>query len=66
MQPESSPKPTLEHDPEDYDSYMGLNRTAFFLTRAVAASMAHNGGGAIVNIGSMRAKQAIEAAPSSA
>ncbi|MDC0658632.1 hypothetical protein N6L27_11535 [Leisingera sp. SS27] len=45
---------------------MGLNRAAFFLTRAVAANMAHNGGGAIVNTGSMRAKQAIEAAPSSA
>lgn len=61
-----APKPFLEHGLEDYDRYMGLNRAAFFLTQAVAANMAGNGGGAIVNIGSMWAKQAIKATPSSA
>ncbi|OBY28646.1 SDR family NAD(P)-dependent oxidoreductase [Leisingera sp. JC1] len=61
-----APKPFLEHTAEDYDRYMGLNRAAFFLTQAVAANMAGNGGGSIVNIGSMWAKQAIKATPSSA
>ncbi|KIC14264.1 SDR family NAD(P)-dependent oxidoreductase [Leisingera sp. ANG-Vp] len=61
-----APKPFLEHGPEDYDRYMSLNRATFFLTQAVAANMARNGGGAIVNIGSMWAKQAIKATPSSA
>lgn len=61
-----SPKPFLEHGPEDYDRYMGLNRATFFLTQAVAANMARNGGGTIVNIGSMWAKQAVKATPSSA
>ncbi|KIC37810.1 SDR family NAD(P)-dependent oxidoreductase [Leisingera sp. ANG-M7] len=60
------PKPFLEHGLEDYDRYMGLNRAAFFLTQAVAANMAGYGGGSIVNIGSMWAKQAIKATPSSA
>lgn len=61
-----APKPFLEHGPEDYDRYMGLNRATFFLTQAAAANMARNGGGAIVNIGSMWAKQAVKATPSSA
>ncbi|MEW2912222.1 SDR family oxidoreductase [Leisingera sp. JC11] len=61
-----APKPFLEHGLEDYDRYMGLNRATFFLTQAVATNMQRNGGGAIVNIGSMWAKQAIKATPSSA
>ncbi|KIC28463.1 MULTISPECIES: SDR family NAD(P)-dependent oxidoreductase [unclassified Leisingera] len=61
-----APKPFLEHGPEDYDRYMGLNRATFFLTQAAATNMSRNGGGAIVNIGSMWAKQAIKATPSSA
>lgn len=61
-----APKPFLEHTAEEYDRYMGLNRATFFLTQAVAANMARNGGGAIVNIGSMWAKQAVKATPSSA
>ncbi|MEL6769194.1 MAG: SDR family oxidoreductase [Pseudomonadota bacterium] len=61
-----SPKPFLEHGPADYDGYATLNRATFFITQAVAANMKAHGGGAIVNIGSMWAKQAIKATPSSA
>ncbi|MEM7136296.1 MAG: SDR family oxidoreductase [Myxococcota bacterium] len=61
-----NPLPFMEHTPADYDRYQQLNRATFFLTQAVAANMKHNGGGSIVNIGSMWAKQAIKATPSSA
>lgn len=60
------PKPFLDHGPADYDVYMALNRATFFITQAVAKNMAAHGGGAIVNIGSMWARQAIRATPSSA
>ncbi len=60
------PKPFLAHDRADYDRYHDLNRSIFFVTQAVARNMARHGGGAIVNIGSMWAKQAIKATPSSA
>lgn len=60
------PKPFLEYIQADYDSYLDVNRATFFLTQAVAANMARHGGGAIVNVGSMWAKQAIKATPSSA
>jgi len=61
-----SPKPFLEHTEEDYDAYMEINRGIFFVTQRVARSMAAHGGGAIVNIGSMWAHQAVKATPSSA
>ena len=61
-----APKPFLEHNGEDYDAYMALNRAIFFITQAVATNMKTHGGGSIVNIGSMWAKQAIKATPSSA
>lgn len=60
------PKPFLDHTAEDYDRYLALNRSTFFLTQAVARNMKRHGGGAIVNVGSMWAKQAIKATPSSA
>lgn len=61
------PKPFLEHAAEDYDQYLKLNRAFFFLTQAFAQSLvARNASGAIVNIGSMWAKQSIKATPSSA
>ncbi|WP_350335074.1 SDR family NAD(P)-dependent oxidoreductase [Coralliovum pocilloporae] len=60
------PKPFLDHEAEDFDRYHQLNKALFFLTQAVARLMASNGGGSIVNIGSMWAKQAIKATPSSA
>lgn len=61
-------KPTafLDHSAADYDTYLDLNKSAFFITQAVARNMQNHGGGAIVNIGSMWAKQAIKATPSSA
>ena len=61
-----NPKPFLEHTGVDYDAYMGLNKAIFFISQAVARNMAENGGGAIVHIGSMWAKQSIKATPSSA
>ncbi|MEM7306246.1 MAG: SDR family oxidoreductase [Planctomycetota bacterium] len=61
-----SPRPFVEHTREDYDRYHDLNRSTFFLTQAVVRNMRAHGGGSIVNIGSMWAKQAIAATPSSA
>jgi NAD(P)-dependent dehydrogenase (short-subunit alcohol dehydrogenase family) len=61
-----SPKAFLEHTSEDYDAYMDLNKATFFVTQQVAKNMAANGGGAVVNLGSMWAQQAIKATPSSA
>ncbi|MEM1205998.1 MAG: SDR family oxidoreductase [Acidobacteriota bacterium] len=61
-----SPKPFVEHTKEDYDRYHDLNRSTFFITQAVVDNMRRNGGGSIVNIGSMWAKQAVKATPSSA
>lgn len=60
------PKQFLEHTADDYNKYLDLNRATFFITQAVVANMVKNGGGSIVNIGSMWAKQAIKATPSSA
>ncbi len=61
-----SPKPFLEHNRQDYDKYLDLNKSLFFITQAVSENMKKNGGGSIVNIGSMWGKQAIKATPSSA
>lgn len=61
-----SPRAFLEHTVEDYDNYMELNRAMFFITQGVAENMRQHGDGSIVNIGSMWAKQAIKATPSSA
>ncbi len=60
------PKPFLDHTMEDYNSYLDLNRGFFFLTQAIAKKMKATNGGAIVNVGSMWAKQAVKATPSSA
>ena len=61
-----SPKSFLEHTEEEYDTYHNFNRAFFFITQAAAKLLRVNGGGSIVNIGSMWAKQAIKATPSSA
>lgn len=61
-----NPTPFLEHSHSDYDAYMALNRAMFFISQAVARNMMGHGGGSIVHIGSMWAKQAIKATPSSA
>ncbi len=60
------PKPFLDHTVEDYDAYLDLNRGFFFISQAAAKAMKNNGGGSIVNVGSMWAKQAVKATPSSA
>ena len=61
-----APKPFLDHTESDYDSYLDLNRGFFFISQAAAKVMKKSGGGAIVNVGSMWAKQAVKATPSSA
>jgi NAD(P)-dependent dehydrogenase (short-subunit alcohol dehydrogenase family) len=61
-----SPKAFMDHTEEDYNTYMDLNRATFFVTQQVAKNMVANGGGSVVNVGSMWAHQAIKATPSSA
>ena len=61
------PKAFLDHTGNDYDHYLSINRSLFFITQTVARNMvARNMGGSIVNIGSMWAKQSVAATPSSA
>lgn len=60
------PMPFLEHDKAEYDKYHNLNRSTFFITQVIAQKMKSQGKGSIVNVGSMWAKQAIKATPSSA
>lgn len=61
-----NPKAFVDHQTSDYDQYMQLNKATFFITQAVTKKMIQSGGGNIVNVGSMWAKQAIKATPSSA
>jgi NAD(P)-dependent dehydrogenase (short-subunit alcohol dehydrogenase family) len=61
-----NPKPFLDHTEQDYDQYHELNKATFKISQAVAQVMIANGGGNVVNIGSMWGKQAIKATPSSA
>lgn len=61
-----NPKPFIEHTEADYDVYHSLNKASFFISQAVTKNMVKHGGGSIVHIGSMWAKQAIKATPSSA
>lgn len=60
------PKAFLDHTEADYNKYLELNRGFFFITQAAAKKMIATKGGAIVNVGSMWAKQAVKATPSSA
>ncbi len=61
------PLPFLEHTETDYDQYLDLNKATFFITQAIAQQIVNQGtSGAIVNVGSMWAKQAVQATPSSA
>lgn len=62
-------KPTsfLDHSDADFDSYVNIIlRGTFVATQAAIPEMQKRGGGAIVNVGSMWATQAIGATPSSA
>ena len=62
-----APKSFLDHAAADYDLYLEINKAIFFITQAMAKNMIEQGhGGAIVNIGSMWAQQAVQATPSSA
>lgn len=61
-----NPKPFLESTPEDYDSFLDINRGIYFITQAVAKKMKERRkGGAIVNIGSYWATHAIKGSPTS-
>lgn len=60
------PKAFLEHDKDDYAAYNDLTKALYFISQRVANKMRGYGRGSIVNIGSMWAKQAILATPSSA
>jgi NAD(P)-dependent dehydrogenase (short-subunit alcohol dehydrogenase family) len=60
------PKSFLEHSAADYDRYLNLNYGTFFATQQVVRQMVEQGKGAIVNVGSMWAHQAVLATPSSA
>lgn len=61
------PKPFIEYVESDYDLYLDINKGTFFVTQGVVKNMINQGKpSAIVNIGSMWAKQAIAATPSSA
>lgn len=61
------PKPFVDHEESDYDLYLNINKGIFFVTQAfVKNAIAHGKPSSIVNIGSMWAKQAVAATPSSA
>ena len=61
------PKSFLDYEEADYDLYLDLNKATFFITQAIAQNIVNqNTQGAIVNVGSMWAKQAVQATPSSA
>lgn len=60
------PKPFLDSTVEDYDAMLDINRGFYLITQAVAKKMKEAGkGGAIVNIGSYWAKQAVKGSPTS-
>lgn len=62
-----SPKPFLEVNPEEYDSFLDIIlKGKFFMAQAAAKAMLKRGGGAIVQTGSLWAIQAIGATPSAA
>lgn len=60
-----NPKSFLDQEDTDYNAYMDINKALFFISQAVAHNMKNHGGGSVVHIGSMWAKQAIKATPSS-
>lgn len=61
------PKLFLNHTEADYDRYLNINHGTFFATQQVVRNMVQHGlAGAIVNVGSMWAHQAVLATPSSA
>lgn len=61
-----NPKSFTDHSDADYDGYMNLNKAFFRISQAIVLNMIAHKGGSIVNVGSMWAKQAVKATPSSA
>jgi len=61
-----APNDFINHTATEYDRYMGLNKATFLITQTVVKNMQQLRFGSIVNIGSMWAKQAVKATPSSA
>lgn len=61
------PTPFLDHTESDFDTYTNIIlKGTFFASHAAIPEMQKQGGGVIVNVGSMWASQAIEMTPSSA
>jgi NAD(P)-dependent dehydrogenase (short-subunit alcohol dehydrogenase family) len=61
------PKAFMDHRPEDVDRYLDICiKGTFFASQAVVPAFRKRGSGAIVNVGSMWAAQAIGATPASA
>lgn len=61
------PTPFLEHSENDLNAYINIIlKGTFFTSQAAIPEMQERGGGAVVNVGSMWATQAIGATPSSA
>ncbi|MEE9493227.1 MAG: SDR family NAD(P)-dependent oxidoreductase [Gammaproteobacteria bacterium] len=61
------PTPFLDHTEEDFNGYVGIILAGtFYASQAAIPEMKKRGAGAIVNVGSMWATQAIGATPSSA
>lgn len=62
-----APKAFVDHVEADLDAYLGtILKGTFFASQAAVPALRARGGGAIVNIGSMWASQAVAATPSSA
>lgn len=59
-------EPFLDHGKADADGYDARNRAIFVVAQGVAHKVATRGGGFIVNIGSIWAREAVKTAPSSA
>jgi NAD(P)-dependent dehydrogenase (short-subunit alcohol dehydrogenase family) len=60
------PKPFVDQDEADYDSYADIiAKGSFFMAQAAAQAMRRRGGGTVVMTGSMWAFQAVGATPSS-
>ncbi len=53
------PKTFIEHTTKDYDAYALINRVSFLISQSVIKNMIENGGGSVIYLGSMWAKQAI-------
>lgn len=61
------PKAFLEHSTGDYDNFLSINRSFFFITQQVAAALvSRKRPGSVVNITATAARQAIETVPASA